>query len=81
MDKVVEWMGMIPKDKLLHSFYGVLLYSVLAFFGSELAIVTVIVVALLKEVWDEYSHRSADFVDVIATVVLPLVLYVREVVM
>lgn len=78
MDKFIERLSRIPQDKLLHSFYGVLVYSVVAMLDVELAMLAVVLVALTKEVWDEYKYDKFDWMDIAATVGLPLMLFVRE---
>lgn len=78
MDKLIETLSRIPQDKLLHSFYGVLVYSVVAILDVGLAMWAVVVVALTKEVWDEYKYSRFDWIDIVATVALPLALFISE---
>ena len=78
MDKLVELMADISKDKLLHSFYGVLIYLVAALVSPMFGILAVIVAAIAKEVYDEIKYGGSDWVDIAATVGIPTVLFLRE---
>lgn len=79
MDKLVELMADIPKDKLLHSFYGVLIYLVAALVSPMFGIIAVVIVAVAKEVYDEIKYGGFDLVDIIATVGIPLLLFIKDV--
>ena len=78
MDKLIEMMADIPKDKLLHSFYGVLIYLAAALVNPMFGIVTVIVIAVTKELYDEIRYGGFDWKDIIATVAVPMVLFLKE---
>ena len=79
MDKVIDWMSRIPKDKLLHSFYGVLIYITMSLINLELALWAVVIIAMVKEFYDEYKYGRFDYMDILATVILPYLLYLKEV--
>ena len=79
MDKVIDWMSRIPKDKLLHSFYGVLVYILMSLVDLELALWIVIILAVAKECYDEYKYGRFDYVDILATITIPYALYLKEV--
>lgn len=71
-------MADIPKDKLLHSFYGVLIYLVAALVSPMFGVIAVVVIAIAKEVYDEIKYGGFDWVDVVVTVAVPMVLFLRE---
>lgn len=71
-------MSDIPKDKLLHSFYGVLIYLVAALVSPMFGVIAVVVIAVAKEAYDEIKYGGFDWVDIVATVAIPMVLFLRE---
>ena len=71
-------MADIPKDKLLHSFYGVLIYLVAALVSPLFGIIAVVVIAIAKEVYDEIKYGGFDLVDIVATVAIPMALFLKE---
>ena len=71
-------MADIPKDKLLHIFYGVLIYLVAALVSPMFGVIAVVVIAVAKEVYDERKYGGFDWKDIIATVAIPMVLFLRE---
>ena len=71
-------MVAIPKDKLLHSFYGVLIYLVAALVSPLFGIIAVVVIAIAKEVYDEIKYGGFDLVDIVATVAIPMALFLKE---
>lgn len=79
MDIFFKKLALIPKDKLLHSFYGTLIYLLLSLFSPIVAILTVIFVAIAKEVYDEVKYKSFDFVDIVATILIPMLIFAKEV--
>ena len=79
MDIFFKKLALIPNDKLLHSFYGTVIYLLLSLFSPIVAILTVIFVAIAKEVYDEIKYKSFDIVDIIATILIPVLLFVKEV--
>ena len=78
MGKLIQLMSDIPKDKLLHSFYGVLIYLVAALVSPMFGIIAVVIVAVAKEVYDEIKYGGFDWVDIVATVAVPMVLFLKE---
>lgn len=78
MDIFFKKLALIPKDKLLHSFYGTCIYILLSFANPLFAVLSVIVVAIAKEVYDEVKYKSFDFVDIIATILIPMLLFAKE---
>lgn len=79
MDKLISVMAKIPHDKLLHSFYGTLLYVLVSIYSPLLAIWVTILIGLIKEVYDEYRYGGFDILDILATIAIPSVLYLKEV--
>lgn len=78
MDKLIQLMITIPKDKLLHSFYGVLVYLIAALVSPMFGIIAVVVLAVAKEVYDEIKYGGFDWVDIVATVAVPMALFLKE---
>lgn len=73
--EIFKVMCSIEKDKLLHSFYGTILFSILlTWFSSFFALSIVIVCALVKEIYDEYTYGGFDWKDIIFTIMIPLIL-------
>ena len=75
----MDFLSKIPKDKLLHSFYGTLTYIIISFFSHDVAMISVIALAVSKEVWDEKKYGGFDLKDIIATTVIPLLLYIQNI--
>ena len=75
---LLKEMAKIPHDKLLHSFYGTVIYLLLSLFSPIVAILTVIFVAIAKEVYDEVKYKSFDLKDIIATILIPMLLFTKE---
>lgn len=79
MDTFFKKLALIPNDKLLHSFYGTLIYALLSFVNPIVAILTVIFVAIVKEIYDEIVYGGFDWKDIIATIAIPMLLFAKEV--
>lgn len=77
MGKVLQKLASVPKDKLLHSFYGSLLYAILALIDPITAIIVVTIVAFIKELYDEYKYKGFDILDILATISLPLLIFLN----
>lgn len=71
-------MAKIPHDKLLHSFYGTCIYLLCSFINPLFGIISVIIVAIAKEVYDEIVYSGFDWKDIIATVFIPMLLFTKE---
>ena len=78
MSKVLTYLASISHDKLLHSFYGVLIYLVAALVSPMFGVIAVVVIAIAKEVYDEIKYGGFDWVDIVATVTIPMVLFLKE---
>lgn len=76
MSKVLNYLASIPHDKLLHSFYGTLIYLPISYVHSSIALGVVGVVAFSKEILDEKDYSGFDFSDIIATMLIPTLIYV-----
>ena len=77
----MDFLSKIPKDKLLHSFYGTLAYIVVSCFSHYVAMLSVIVLAVSKEVYDDIKYGGFDWKDIVATVVIPILLYIQNIAM
>lgn len=78
MNKVLNYLASIPHDKLLHSFYGTLIYLPISYVHSSIALGVVAIIALSKEILDEKDYGGFDFSDIIATMLIPTLIYVIE---
>lgn len=78
MNKILQKLAQIQTDKLLHSFYGTLIYALACFINPIVAIILTLVVAIAKEVYDEVKYKSFDFVDILATILIPMILFIKE---
>lgn len=70
-------LSTIPKDKLLHSFYGCLIYAVVAYVSPWLAIGAVVLAAVGKEIYDSRGNGNVEVLDIIFTVGIPLLLFLN----
>lgn len=75
---LLKEMAKIPHDKLLHSFYGTCIYILLSFINPLFAVLSVVIVAIAKDVYDEVKYKSFDFVNIIATILIPMLLFAKE---
>ena len=80
MVSILDKLGSMPKDKLLHSFYGTLVYAVIALVDVTLAFGVTVLVAISKEVYDFRVKGEFSLMDIIATVGLALVLWVGSII-
>ena len=69
-------MVTMPQDKANHAFQGLLIYSLIALYSPLIAIVVVLVVGFGKEVLDGFIDGTVDKWDTIATVAVPIMLYI-----
>lgn len=79
MSKVLNYLASIPHDKLLHSFYGTLIYLPISYVDSSIALGVVAIVALSKEILDEKDYGRFDWKDMVATVAIPTLLFIKDV--
>lgn len=69
----------IPTDKLLHSFYGTLVYALVSLVDFTLALWITLLVAVSKEVYDFKVKGKFSFADIVATIGIALVLWVGSI--
>lgn len=79
MVSLFDKLGSIPKDKLLHSFYGTLVYAILALVDITLALGVTVLVAISKEVYDFRVKGEFSLMDIGATIALALTLWVGSI--
>ena len=72
MEEIIRKISLLPKDKLLHSFYGTLLFIVIGCISLELALLFVLVVAILREILNDSGF---SILDILATVFIPILIY------
>lgn len=73
--RILDFLSKIPNDKLLHSFYGTLVFVVSYYiFYIEIALAIVIVVAFVKEVLDIWLSKFC-YKDFIYTIIFPCLIY------
>ena len=79
MDKIFKKLAQIPHDKLLHSFYGTLIYVGLSFVVPiEISLALVFFVAIVKEIYDEVEYGGLNYGDIAMTVIIPIILFIKE---
>lgn len=72
---IFQKMSSIPKDKLAHSFYGSLIFSLSLFlFSVNIAFVIVNIIAISKEIYDQYDYNGADVIDYLFTIFIPSII-------
>jgi len=79
MVSIFDRLSSMPKDKLLHSFYGTLMYAVIALVDVTLAFGVTVLVAISKEVHDFKVKGEFSLMDIGATIGLALVLWVGSI--
>lgn len=75
----MNWLSKIPHDKLLPSFYGTLIYLPISYIDSSIALGVVAVIALSKEILDEKDYGGFDWKDIVATMFIPTLIYIKDV--
>ena len=70
---MLDKMSSIPHDKLLHSFYGMVVYILGCIVDPMIGLWLVFIAAIGKEVVD---YPRFDWVDILATVTLPICAFV-----
>ena len=79
LDRMIKLLANIPHDKLLHSFYGTLIYICVSFVDSSFALLVVALIAIVKEVYDRVDYGKFDWKDIVATMFIPIILYIKEI--
>jgi len=80
MEQLFKKLSGIDKDKLLHSFYGTLLFVVFLYlqYSSYIAFWLVVIIALLKEIYDEYKYGGFCWKDIGFTIFIPFIFILKE---
>ena len=74
MKTIIEILASLPKDKMLHFFYGSLFsFVAIHFLEGRIAVLATFVLAVLKELYD-MKKTGFSFVDIAFTTV-PAILY------
>jgi len=70
----IKLKNSIPKDKLLHSFYGSWIYILSTLvLPTTFALALVVVIAIGKEVYDKVSGKGTpELLDIVYTIALPI---------
>jgi len=68
----------LPNDKTLHYLYGTLIYLLIAIYNPIIAIISILLIAVGKEVYDYFmkDKHTPDIWDIVYTVIVPVVLTV-----
>lgn len=74
MEKVIIYLEQIGKDKLLHFMCGMIVWLVASTISVGIGLAVVVVVALGKELYDQYKYGGADFSDFVWTIWMPVLL-------
>lgn len=72
MRRLLQTLGSIPSDKMLHFIAGMLITAIVAVIVprfAPLAVTVAVVAGLAKEVYDEITYGGFDFKDWLATVI------------
>lgn len=79
MKQIFKTLSSIKKDKLLHSFYGCLLYALVPY-SPIISLSIVFAIAVIKEIIDEYEYGGFDLADIFYTIVIPIFLTIKGIV-
>ena len=75
VERIIGYLSKIPNDKLLHSFYGTLIFLSILYIGNkDIALLMVIIIAFAKEILDIWLSGFC-FKDFIYTIVFPCLIY------
>lgn len=78
INKLLGVLSSIPNDKLLHNFYGSLIFVLLLAVLPVLhAFYVVCTIAVLKEIFDQYKYKGFDYKDIIATIFIPFLFVIN----
>ena len=62
-------------DKIAHAFYGTAFYLIISLISNDLALFLTFALAIGVEVNDKYKDGKADMLDVLATIAIPIILF------
>ena len=66
-------------DKLAHAFFGTLFYLAMNFLlSSELSLFLTFALAVGVEIYDKYKGGKANIIDVLATILIPIILFIKN---
>lgn len=69
----------IPQDKANHFIYGFTMFILLnLFLNAFIALGIVFIIALSKEIYDEYDYGGYDWQDLLATIIPASILILKE---
>lgn len=63
-------------DKLAHAFYGTIFYLLVSLISSDLALFLTFSLAVGVEIYDKYKGGKSDFLDLLATILIPIIIYI-----
>ena len=66
----------LPADKSSHAMYGLIVWGLVSIYNPEVAICLVLFMGISKEIIDRYIGGTRDVWDAVATIAVPLVLYI-----
>ena len=73
--RIIGYLSKIPNDKLLHSFYGTLIFlTALYLWDKDIALMMVIIIALAKEILDIWLSGFC-YKDFVYTIIFPCLIY------
>jgi hypothetical protein len=72
-------LPLLEQDKANHIVYGFVIYYVSNLFLNEYySLGITLIFALSKEVKDEYKYRGFDLKDLLVTMLIPTMLFIKE---
>lgn len=71
LKKIMDWLGSIPADKLLHFVAGMLIAGVVGLIPcfANYALIVAVIAGVAKEVYDEFSYGGWDSLDLLYTAI------------
>lgn len=72
LKKVIDFLGTIPSDKMLHFIAGLMIVAVTAIVfpcAANYAVVSAIIAGFFKEAIDEFDYGGWSWRDILATVI------------
>jgi hypothetical protein len=78
MKKIIDFLGSIQADKLLHLIAGMLIAGVVGIIPcfANYAFIVAVVAGVAKEVYDEFSHSDWDSFDLLYTAIGAVVMQI-----
>lgn len=72
-------LPLIPQDKANHAIYGFVIFMISNIFLNEYySLGIVCLFAIGKEIYDQYDYGGFDYKDVLASIILPLLLILKQ---